>query len=167
MKKYKDYIIIIIILILILVSIIGINVLNGKDNKNTQEKITFKLEDSYDKFFTIDSCVNKYIEFLTKKDVSSLLEVLNKKYIENNNITQNNLFNYIDNLDGIYSFTSKEIYTSNSNDIYYIYGFLNKENIDGIESKTKKFYLINVDEENSTFDIQPIKESRFLEVKNE
>ena len=169
MKKYKDYIIIIIILSLIVISLTVLSKLNKDDEKNNTEiLIKYKLEEDYSKFFTVNSCIYKYIEYLTKKDTTNILKVLNEEYVINNGINDTNLYNYMDNLEGIYTFNSKKMYKDDTKDItkYYIYVYLIKETINGSTDKKEKYFILNLDENNLTFDIMPSDSKIFSEVEN-
>lgn len=167
MKKYKDYIIIITILFLIFISITVLSNLNKSDKKIINE-ITYQIETNYSNFFTVNSCITKYVEYLSKKDTDSLLEVIDKNYINSNNINKTNLYNYVDDISGIYSFTSKKMYKSDNEKIikYYVFGYLKEENIDGIVGVEDKYFILNLDEDNLTFSIIPSNKSEFSEVEN-
>lgn len=169
MRKYKDYIIIIIILSLIVISLTVLSSLNkDKQNDNNQILINYKVEEDYSKFFTVNSCIYKYIEYLTKKDTTNILKVLNEDYVKNNNINNSNLYNYLDNLNGIYTFSAKKMYKDDTDDLvkYYVYGYLVKETINGSADKTEKYFILNLDENNLTFDIMPSDSKTFSEVEN-
>lgn len=168
MKKYKDYIIIIVILSLIFISIIVLNKLDDEKNMNFQQKSNYILETNYSKFFTVNSCISKYISYLEKKDTNSLLEILDKDYVKNNNINKDNLYNFVDNIDGSYSFVSRKMFRCDKQNLlkYYVYGFLNKETIDGVINKKEQYYILTLDEENYTFSIIPSSFSQYMEVQN-
>lgn len=167
MKKYKDYIIIIVILLLILVSI---SVLFNIDKKadNTVKKI-YTLEQDYSNFFTVNSCINKYVQFLVSKDTSSLLKVIDKKYIADNNLDESNVVNVLGDLDGIYNFVSKEMYKQSNGEIkeYYVKGVLQEEGMESILSTTEQYYKLYLYEKNMTYSITPISASKYMEVLNE
>ena len=169
MRKYKDYIIIIIILSLIVISLTVLSSLNkDKQNDNNQILINYKVEEDYSKFFTVNSCIYKYIEYLTKKDTTNILKVLNEDYVKNNNINNSNLYNYLDNLNGIYTFSAKKMYKDDTDDLvkYYVYGYLVKETINGSADKTEKYFILNLVEHHLTFDIMPSDSKTFSEVEN-
>lgn len=166
-KKYKDYIVIIIILSLIFISILVLSKLND-DVVEIDDEITYKLESDYSSFFTVNSCIIKYVQYLSKKDTDSLLQVIDKEYLNNNGINRDNIYNYIDNLDGTYSFSSKKMYKSNTENIikYYVYGYLKKETIDGVLDIKDTYFVVKLDEDNLTFSIMPSNNTQFSEVEN-
>lgn len=169
MKKYKDYIIIIIILSLIFISILVLTSFNKEDNSIDTKKVTYKLENDYNNFFTVNGCITKYVEYLSKKNTTKLLEVLDKEYVKNNNINIDNIYSILPNLEeGMYSFTSKMMYKDDGNTIvnYYVYGYLNKEIIDSVLNKEDNYYMVKLDKNNMVYSIKPITISEFNEVKN-
>lgn len=167
MKKYKDYIVIIVILLLIFVSI---SVLFNLDKKtdNVDENV-YVIEQDYSNFFTVNSCINKYIQFLVSKDTSSLLKVIDKKYITDNNLNESNVINSLGELNGIYNFVSKEMYKQNKNDIeeYYVKGILQEEGMESILSTTEQYYKLYLYEKNMTYSITPISANKYREVLDE
>lgn len=169
MKKYKDYIIIIIILSLIFISILVLTSFNKEDNSIDTKKVTYKLENDYNNFFTVNGCITKYVEYLSKKDTTKLLQVLDKEYVKNNNINIDNIYSILPNLEeGMYSFNSKMMYRDNGDTIvnYYVYGYLNKEIMDSVLNKEDKYYMVKLDKNNMVYSIKPITISEFNEVKN-
>lgn len=169
MKKYKDYIIIIIILSLIFISILVLTSFNKEDNSIDTKKVTYKLENDYNNFFTVNGCITKYVEYLSKKDTTKLLQVLDKEYVKNNNINIDNIYSILPNLEeGMYSFTSKMMYKDDGDTIvnYYVYGYLNKEIMDSVLNKEDNYYMVKLDKNNMVYSIKPITISEFNEVKN-
>ena len=55
---------------------------------------------------------------------------------------------------------------NNSYYIYYVYGYIEEEVIDGIGKKEDYYCQINFDENNGTFSIIPIDSTFFSEVQN-
>lgn len=169
MKKYKDYIIIIIILSLIFISILVLTSFNKEDNSIDTKKVTYKLENDYNNFFTVNGCITKYVEYLSKKDTTNLLEVLDKEYVTANNINIDNIYSILPNLEeGMYSFNSKMMYRDNGDTVvnYYVYGYLNKEIMDSVLNKEDNYYMVKLDKNNMVYSIKPITISEFNEVKN-
>lgn len=171
MKKKDNYILLIIICI-ILICIVGLLYLNNNDNKkNIKEETRYYLLDDYSRFFTINNCLGKYANALGKRDTDNLLRLLDKDYINNNKIDSNNLYNFIGEYNGNYSFITKKVYYEeiNKNYIkYYVYGYLIEDNIDNdINNKYEKYYIVNFDLNNNLFSLYPYDESIFKEDNNE
>ena len=165
MKRYKNYIIIILLLIVILFSLNYFK--NQKDDNIIEEN--YHLEKNYSNFFTVNSCIYKYIEFLSNKDSKSIIEVLNQDFVKENNITEDNVYSFVKNIDGMYSFTARKMYKFEYENIskYYVYGHLIKNDITGTTFKEDNYYFVILDKDNTTFSIKEISKSDYLEVANE
>lgn len=170
MVKKKDYTFLIIICV-ILFSILGLLYLeNESDNvKEDEIKVKYYLLNDYSRFFTVNSCIYKYFSYLSSKDIDSLLKILDYKYIEDNKIDKNNIFDYLPNIDSYYSFVSKKMYYQKINDnyfSYYVYGYAEEDINSGIGNKSYYYFKVDLDQENSTFSITPIDSNLFEEVSN-
>ena len=173
MKKNNIYIYIIFGLLIVLLLFVT-NFYNNKNNKEDTiqktEKNKIKILSNYDEFFTINSCVYKYISYLQSKDYNSVLKILNSDYKKNNNITESNIENFVENLDGKYSFSTKKIYyevIDNNYTRYYVYGYLSKDMIDVYGEKEDRYYIILFDTKNQLFSLTPYNEVGFKEVTSE
>lgn len=170
-KMNKNRIILLVVFsLLVLFSFYIYNKFNKKevDNKNETEQ-QYILLDDYSRFFTVNSCVYKYINYLQSKNSSNLLKVLDKNFIQLNNINENNLYDYLENINGNYSFVSKEIYYEKINDKYikyYVYGYLIEDKIDEKGKKFDRYYVVTFDLENYLFSIIPYNGDIFKEVEN-
>lgn len=170
MKK-KDYILLVICVSIALITLLLVNI--GKVNinigNNKETKKTTLLKD-YSRFLTLESCVYRYVNYLQSKDIDSLLKVLDKEYVDKNLIDENNIFTYLDNLDGIYSFVAKKIYYEKMNDNlikYYIYGQIIEDNINAYNSNViDRYYIVYLDTNNRIFSISPYDGAIFSEVNN-
>ena len=106
-------------------------------------------------YYTIDNSGNK-IRSVEDDDVKRIIyNLLSENYINNNNITLNNLYKFIDNIEEkqIYNVLDiKKVKNQDSNQ-YIIYGFLQN-----IENKFVgyKYIIVNLDEANNCFSIEPI-----------
>ncbi len=163
MEKTKNkWVIPLIILLVLLFSASMIYNLKKNDNENISTTINnneYVLLSDYSRFFTVNSCVYKFVNYLQKQEYEKLLEVLNKDFVSNNNISASNLNNFFPNLNnGTYSYVSKKIYykKETKNIIkYYVYGYIQKETIDSVGEKNYYSYEVNFDTKNQTFDIAP------------
>lgn len=169
-KNKKDYTLLIIICV-ILLAILGIMFFNDDDKEiiDFNNEPEYKLLNDYSRFFTVDSCVYKYISLLSMDNKDNLLNVIDDEYIENNNLTKNNIYQFIPKLDGIYSFKSKKIYYQKFNDDfikYYVYGYLIQEEMDEIINKVDYYVIIKMDIKNNLFSVTPYDGNLFKEDKN-
>lgn len=160
-KKYKlnKIIPIIVLVIFVIISFILIEFRKEKDSEIKEiTKNEYKLLNDYSRFFTINSCIIRYITYLKNNDVDSILKVLNSNYVNSNNINEDNLFSFVDNIDGNYSFISNKIYYKNIKDYYvkyYVSGNLLEDTINGEFIKESKYYVVTMDTKKQVFDIAP------------
>lgn len=154
----KNIIIIIVFIIIMFSGLLLFNYRNLLNKKINNDKIFLVKE--YGRFFSISNAADKYISYLNKRDKNNLILLLNKNYLEINNITNQNILNKLTLLEenNEFNFEARKMYYENidKNMIrYYIYGYLNK-NVMEEYSKPKDYYLIiDLDENNKTFEVTP------------
>ena len=138
-----------------------------KDNISTHTVDTEDLEPvkSATAFFTVQNCVNKYIDYATSKNEEGIYKVLDSEYITEKKITPENVLSKIQEFDeGVY-FTANKMYLEQIDDNnikYYSYGFLSKEHGDGDENSAVSIekddfniiVILNIEE--MTFSIIPM-----------
>lgn len=170
-KVNKNRIILFIIFILLIfLSFYIYDYFNKEEvEEKKEDSVKYVLLNDYSRFFTVNSCVYKYISYLQNKDTNSLLEILDKDFKTKNSINSNNIYNYLENLEGNYSFTSKKIYYEKINKKYikyYVYGHLSKDLMDEIGEKEDRYYIVTFDIENYLFSIIPYDGTIFMEDEN-
>lgn len=149
------------ITLVIAVVILGVYKIFFEDKGQEGEKIdtkTISVVKDNSRFFTVASCVSKYINLLSIDDKESVLILLNNKFKDENSITIDNMYNYVTPINGTKSFSPKKMYEqrlSKSVYKYYVYGYIEEETI-GNDSILESFYLVVIlDEKNMTFAIEP------------
>lgn len=172
MKKIKY--IIILLLIIIISLFVSIFYMMNKNNttsgqiKNTQqeekeknevEKVTNSIM-----YFTVESCIDKYIGYVSRQDKAAIYGVLDASYIEENKIEQNNVLNYVTNItNNDVNFDIQQMLVSGDGEnlqTYYVCGMLREQN------KEKKLCLtVNIDIENMVFSIIPYTEEGVFDGK--
>ncbi len=167
--KKSDYKILFICILLAVISIFLVNFRNKNNQEENKENIKnkYNLVKDYSRFFTVNSCIYKYIVYLETKDYDNLFKILDQNYISKNNINENNLYDFVTKLDGNYSYVSKKMYYENLNDNYiryYVYGYLYLETIDGSEKQGDYYYIVDLDMNNQLFSIMPYSGNIFNEV---
>ena len=155
-KEKKLFAIILVVAVLIL----GIYKLffEKNDNKEKIDTITISVLNDSNRFFTVSSCVSKYINYLSVQDTKNLLVLLSSEYKEKNSITENNLYEKIEIINGTNSFMGKKIFEqrlSKNTYKYYVYGFIQEELMDSVSEKKDYYIIVILDEENMTFSIEP------------
>ena len=135
--------------------------INNDDNvdtniSNNSEKYT--IVKNYSNFYTVNSCVYRYLTYLQAKDSEALMKVLSDDYIKLNNINSNNVFNYLTIYEGNLNFSSEKMYEeiiSKNITKYYVYGFVEKDIMGSISEKTEAYFIVVLDRKNSLFTIEP------------
>lgn len=148
------------LVLVVAVFILGIYKLfvEKNDNKEKIDTTTISILNDSNRFFTVSSCVSKYINYLSVKDTDNLLILLSKEYKEKEEINDDNLYEKIGTINGTNSFTGKKIYEQRLSKTiykYYVYGFTQEELMDSMSSKKDYYLIVILDEENMTFSIEP------------
>jgi len=166
MKSMKNIIIILIILLLIL----AITVIVIVNERSKTQKLEDENEDEsnviidYQKekvtnatlFYTVEACIQQYIDAIYTSEAEILVEMLSEKYINENNINNNNVLNYVDKVKTVSLFDAKKMNTLPGERIetYAVYGIIS--NRDNPENRQEAYYLVLIDNYNSTFSITPM-----------
>lgn len=127
-------------------------------------------------FFTVNNCINVYLNNINKNNAAyygmnenneyakivsdeeihqKIYNLLSKNYIEKNNITIENVANFVDNLEEQLIFTPLKMNVLNKQniDIFSVYGIAyNLKN----ESTGEKYFVITLDKNNNAFSVEPI-----------
>jgi len=168
-KNDKKIILIIILVLLLFAGMVLYNYINKEESNDlvNYENTSYQLLNDYSRFFTVNSCVYKYVQYLQKEDFESLFQVLDKKYVEDNGINQNNIYRFLPNLsNGIYSYVSKKIYYEEigKNYItYYVNGYVIQDTMDSSSEKQYYSFIVNLDTKNEIFSIAPYTGNIFKE----
>ena len=155
--KPKKYLII--ILIILIISLLVLVKYNHKDEKrksnNTSEQIKNVMD--YSKFYMISNCVEKYINYIINKDSKNLMKIVNDSYLQEKNIDEKNILSLIDNIDKKYTFQARKMLykKGDSDETYYVYGFLIEDGLDGISEKKDFYTLVKVNDSFTKFSIIP------------
>ena len=166
----KKVIIAIIAIILILIIILGvIFLINSKEKVNGNEEtkgtinsgepIKNKIEKvtNRDMFFTVASCVEKYLNMTTKKENEKLYNLLYDEYKDEFKITTENIQNYVDYHQEYQIFKAKQMYKLEqySNNKYFVYGKIKDDTEYSSNKETDYYITVIMDPMNKTFSIMP------------
>ncbi len=181
MKKENKKIIIIVIILLLIITCILLGYLLSNKNKVSNEVIESfseneihissyysnineeenKIEPVKDRndFFTVQSCVNKYLIYVTQKDTSNLYKLLDERYIKEFNITEQNILDHVEDLSGDAMFKAKKMYYEKIAEnvyTYYISGEVAESYMGEEEPNKEEMNItVNTDINNMTFSIVP------------
>lgn len=156
------------IIILLIVLLFGL-----KKEKTKQEEIdnitangsNYLIDHS--RYYTVKNAIAKYYSFLNVDDYDSALKILSEKYVKDNNITTNNITDFLTNTDVQLSYQSKRMCLKSIKSGVYTFVSEGEE----ISANTGKFigdkyYEVVLDGNTSLFSIKPIESSTFEGVCN-
>lgn len=159
----------VVLLVILTVIVIGFTIFNSLNKKETKEE-KIEIVTNYTEFYTVDSCANRFVNNIMIQDKDSMMKQLNKNYIDENNVTIDNIFDYIEEINAT-NYKTKTVYYEKINDNvtkYYVKGILIKENFDdnmNVVSDTQLDYylIIYIDNDSDTFSVEPYDGKLFLE----
>jgi hypothetical protein len=163
-KKVK-IIIITIALILSLTFITIVFILNKNDNEQSsiqEENNSFEIVTDYNIFFSVETNINKYINAIIEKNYNEIYEILDSSYIQENNISIDNLLKIIPNyeIDTKFKIYELKSYELNDNVItYYAKGDIVNDSYNYNTLSTNEQFIIFIDYNNQTISIYPINEN--------
>ncbi|MBR6690834.1 MAG: hypothetical protein IKL65_05830 [Bacilli bacterium] len=155
------------IVIVIAVLFIGIYEIFFNKNEIIEEKIdteTISLVKDNSRFYTVSSCISKYMNYLSSRDTEKLLILLSSEYKNSNSINSSNIYNYVESINGVKTFIPIKMYVqriSKSIYKYYVKGSTQEETIDSISNKKDFYIIVILNEENMTFEIEPYNGAMF------
>jgi hypothetical protein len=165
MKKIKKYIgIISFIIVLLIVLLIITQLKKEKGNENNldidriQNNIEITKTTDVNDFYTVDKCVQTYLAEIELKDSDIALSLLDEEYIKENQIDEDNIWDYITEYSNKESYRTKEIYEINGEfcNIYFVKGRIDQHDI---------FFKVGIDGNRRAFCIIPIIEKEYEEKK--
>lgn len=167
---------IVILLIIIVAIIITMVVLNKNKDKNQLENEQQRYLNTIENpgqiidglkpeelkaesvYYTIDDCIKEFISRLEKNDSTAIYNLLNKQYVNNNNISINNAITKL-SIKKYKDYESKKIYgiTGKTYSTYYVSAKANNSDV---------FFIVNTDNSSKSFDIQPSTKEEFETKRN-
>lgn len=129
-----------------------INLLKVKSSINSYISIVNKNNTSY---FTTDENGNN-IRIISEQEIrKSIYDLLSQVYISKNNITEDNVYEFVDDINENLIFNVLDIryYKNDNSDQYVVYGFY--QNLQN-EFIKYAYYIVNIDEAENIFSIEPV-----------
>ena len=166
MKNNQKIILIFIIILLVFTSFLAIFIssnindkeidnVNNSSNKPRINKQITRLDD-FDELYAVQNSINTI--FSNIENPSELLKYFDNDYIISNNLTENNILNFLDiNMD-YYSLTVEEIYYNDNSDItyYFVKGYVMQYSMLGDAKYFKDRYYLLVVDQNSHYSLRPL-----------
>ena len=179
-SQRKILLAIIIILILIIILIISFLIYLNLNNENLisndqiaeneiinevyeveeiEANTEIRLVDSQSQYYSVVACINNYYKAILDGNNKKLYDTLDNRYIQENSITQENVIEKINTSNFSNSdYIVKNMYIQETENIYnyYINGYLREQGMN-----TNTYFVLFVDQYNSTYSIYPINEERY------
>lgn len=177
MKIKKNKILLGIIgVLLVIVIIVSVAIINNNIELIESEKIAKEEEPQgdiesnnfYEKeklnnavyFFSIEKCINNYLNAIKLNDSAEIIDLLDEKFINENNLTKENVLSKIEKS---YTFLAIDIYETKEDSLYsYI--------VKGVEDDEiydkEKYYIFNLDLSNFTYKIKPLYNKNYNNVND-
>ena len=154
--SFKIFLVVIIFSLLIFCGLFAFSLYQ---NSLAEEKIEVEYVTNANIFFTVESCVNKYVGLIVAKDSTALYNVIDDKYKEDNRITISNVLANNIKLSGNYSFTAQKMLQDKKDKrTYYVKGNLIAESINAVEftnEKIKYGLIVKLNVDNNTYSVIP------------
>ena len=120
-------------------------------------------------FYTVEGCVNTYINALYNKNYDDVITLLDDKYEKKNDITVNNVSDTLGKIPYT-TFSAKKIYEEVENkniNRYYAYGKVMEDVMDGYSRGEDYYIIIEINKDDYTFSVTPSSKSEFEVIESE
>ena len=154
-----------IVVLAILVPLVTYLIDSSKKPKSKIEVVT-----SFNDFYTVDSCIGRFVSYLGDKNIDYIITVLDDNYKKKNKITKDNVLSKMPNISKDSSFISKKMYSekkSKNVNKYYVYGQNLLEGFDEVLEKKAVYFIVYMDSKNKTFSVEPYDGNIFIGENNE
>lgn len=146
--------------VVLIISVICITLVMVFGRKNNYDNLTGLTE--YNEFFSVVNFVNDYVKYVSD-DNDNVYYLLYSKFISKNNITKDNVLDYISSLPSDINFSVKNmerVKLNRNNYLYFVSGKIIQNNYDGSNIINDKFNIIVLYDNNKlTKAVYPINDS--------
>lgn len=136
-------------------------------NNDEDKEESIYIVKNYSNFYTVSSCINRLVDYISNKEVDSIFSILNDNYKKTNNISKNDILSVFDNyLENSY-FEANEMYYQNVNNNitkFYVYGKISLSNAFEVSESVDSYFVVYLDKLNKTFSAEPYDAKSFEEV---
>lgn len=162
MKKFNSNYILIGVFIL---AVIGLIIILNSRESNNYKKRKYTIVSNVSTFFTVEGCVNRYLNSLSKGNVDELMILVDENYIEKNNLDKNNILDNLNKKEGHYSFSARKMYSEKNTNgaTYYVYGLLQEERLDTIDYGEDYYIIVRI-QNDQYYSVEPLDKNVFEEV---
>ena len=178
-KNNQKFIIIVIASLLILTSLLAVLISsNIKENNNGSNmsnnnipsnkpiinKEISRLNDS-DEYFTVQNVINYFYDVREQNNTKELFDLLNKEYISNNGITEDNILDNINLANDNVNFNAEEIYYNVRSNItyYFLKGYLVGDSFIKEDTYNDNVYFLVIVDIDNNYVIMPLNDIKNIE----
>ncbi len=158
-KNEKTQVIVTVVLVAAaLILIIYSTFFNKKEVSEKIDTETISIVNDNSKFFTVSSCVSKYLNYLSIRDTDNLLILLSNDYKTKNSVDKSNIYSFVGSVQGNPEFSPRKMFVQRmSKNVYkyYVYGTITQDVINTLGESIDYYLIVILDEENMTFAIEP------------
>lgn len=148
------------VIIFAIAIVLKLFVVNEENSKIYSEP--YKVLQDRDRYYTVNGALTKYYSFINAKNYKSVVNILDNKYIVDNDINENNVSGYLTNTEKLLSYVPKvmcfklidEGVTS-----YYVAG--NEVNMNDSKQLNNKYYEVILDGNDLVFSVKPLDEETY------
>ena len=152
------------LLLVIVVSTVIIVIIINSNMKLTEEigeevEVIALIDEN--RFLTIKSAIDTYVSNVKYQNVGHLLDILDTRYVRENNINKNNIFDILEKYNSNYNVDLRRVYQIKKYDniyVYYTRAKLVEENYNSFMQEFIKdvYYKVTLNENTLAFSIAPL-----------
>lgn len=135
------------------------NIIQNTNGINNSSTIAPKLEKvtSRENFYTVKSCVEKYINYIVDGNNVAVYNLLDEAYINQKNINKNNIFDIVGkiNKNQIFSPNKMNFAKIENTEIYIVYGNIREDKLNERANELEFNVTVILNKYNETFSIIP------------
>ncbi len=107
-------------------------------------------------FYTVEDCINFYIDSVKAEEKDKIFELLDLEYINENNLNQENVLKYTEK--SKYSFIALDMYES---ELHNVCSYIVEGVVDDGTYNTKMYFRVGLDTNNFAFNIMPLSSKKY------
>lgn len=160
------------IVIFILVIIFRVELTTDGYGEDAQIDKDYLIVHDYNRYYTVSTALNKYYGFINAKEAEALLKILDKDYIKNEKLNEDNVVKRLSVTDeqitfntGImcqrrYAKDKVSFYVTGKEENIFVYEG-DDETLNSTENLGTRYYEVKLYESKSLFSVEPITEKEF------
>ncbi len=111
------------------------------------------------RFYTVTSCIDKYLLYLENQNAKNLYTLLNQEYIEKNILNEQNVLEHLKNYgNGLFTINARKMYEKKISETvhqYFVAGYVEQNLFGEIGTSVESYFVVTLYEEELTFSIEP------------